>query len=604
MASPAQRGPLHAPTRRLVVCGDDPLAHRLIEELVSRYSVEVTAIVPSRRRNHGPQIASLVGQHGGRLVESDRLDSDAFRQADVAAADGVALVKQDDVGNIHAALQAQELNPHVRLVIRMFNMRLGHGIRRLFQDCRVLSDAQMAAPAFVAAALGEVAPVHVRLARRTLFVARRGEVRADDIVCGLARTSNGAEPDLLPVDQAKADLVLAVARGERVSSALPVPDEHEPSRMVVVRGERRARTKALGPLRRWLRTQRRNPFGALRTLINRKLRVAAAVLVALLVIGTGVLALVKEIPWWDAAYLTILTSLGTTGPDLQAPAIEKLMQTLLTVVSIALIPVITAAVVEAVVNARLALALGRLSEPISDHVVVVGLGNVGTRVMHELADLGIPVVTVDKSETARGVQATRTREIPFIVGDASQVETLRAASVETCRALVVVSTDDVTNLEAAIQARVLNPDLRVVLRLFDGDFADRVQRAFGISASRSVSYLAAPAFAAALLEREVIGTIPVNRRVLLLAEAPVGAGSSLDGAPVSQAQDVGEVRILALVTDEERNTVWAPAASYLLRADDVLIVVATRRGLGRLLARSGGTTSDSESDPSDGSLHE
>jgi Trk K+ transport system NAD-binding subunit len=583
-----------------VVCGDDPLAHRLIEELVSRYGVEVTAIVPSRRRNHGPQIASLVGQHGGRLVETDRLDGEAFRQADVAGADGVALVKQDDVGNIHAALLAQELNPQIRLVIRMFNMRLGHGIRRLFQDCRVLSDAQMAAPAFVAAALGEVAPVHVRLARRTLFVARRDEVRADDVVCGLARTSNGGEPDLLPVDQSNADLVLAVARGERVSSALPVPDQHEPSRMVVVRGEQRARVKRLG----WFRRRLRDPLGALRALINRKLRVAAAVLVALLVIGTGVLALVKEIPWWDAAYLTILTSLGTTGPDLRAPAVEKLMQTLLTIVSIALIPVITAAVVEAVVNARLALALGRLREPISDHVVVVGLGNVGTRVMHELADLGIPVVTVDKSDAARGVQAARTREIPFIVGDASQVETLRSASVDTCRALVVVSTDDVTNLEAAIQARVLNPGLRVVLRLFDGDFADRVQRAFGISASRSVSYLAAPAFAAALLEREVIGTIPVNRRVLLLAEAPVVAGSSLDGAPVSQAQDVGEVRLLALVTDEGNNTVWSPRNSYVIQAEDVLIVVATRRGLGRLLARSGGTAGESESDPSDGSLHE
>jgi Trk K+ transport system NAD-binding subunit len=173
----------------------------------------------------------------------------------------------------------------------------------------------------------------------------------------------------------------------------------------------------------------------------------------------------------------------------------------------------------------------------------------------------------------------------LIIGDASQAETLRSAWVQNCRALVVVSTDDVINLEAAIQGRTLKKKLRVVLRLFDGDFADRVQKAFNINISRSVSYLAAPAFAAAMLEREVIGTIPVNRRVLLLAEAPICAGSSLDGATIAVADEVGEVRVIALNTDDGR-TVWSPPGDRVLRPEDVLVVVATRQGLGELLGRS------------------
>jgi Trk K+ transport system NAD-binding subunit len=580
---------LHAPPRRLIVCGDDPLAYRLVDELVTRYGVEVTAILPNRRRNHGPQIAALLKEHQGRLVESDRLDSDAFRQAGAESADALALVKQDDVGNIHAALQAQELNPDIRLVIRMFNTRLGYGIRRLFADCRVLSDAQMAAPAFVSAALGEVAPVHVRVARRTLFVARRGDVKPEDIVCGLAPQSPQKRADLLPDDPNQADLVLAVARGRAAAAnakpAADVADDPDSPQLVLVRRGRR-RPK-VGQVRQWVLARRRHPLGRLGALVSPKLRIAAVVLVALLIAGTGVLAGVKHLSWWNAAYLTILTTLGGANPDLGAGAVEKITETMLTVVSIALIPVITAAVVEAVVNARLALALGRLQEPISDHVVLVGLGNVGTRIMHDLADLGVPCVVIDKSEAAKGAQAARTRDVPFIVGDASQVETLRAASVSTARALVVVSTDDVTNLEAALQARALKSDLRVVLRLFDGDFADRVQRAFGITSSRSVSYLAAPAFAAALLERQVIGTIPVNRYVLLLAETPVAAGSELDGAALAAAQEGGEVRVVAVVTDEGRETVWSPAGSHVLRGDDLLVVVATRLGLGRLLTKTG-----------------
>jgi len=310
-----------------------------------------------------------------------------------------------------------------------------------------------------------------------------------------------------------------------------------------------------------------------------------------------VLAVVKHISWADAAYLTVLTTLGGANADLTAKPLEKITQTVLTVVSIALIPLITAAVVEAVVNARLAFALGRLETPISDHVIVVGLGNVGPRVMHDLADLGVPVVAVDKSDAARGVQGARSRGIPVIIGDASQPDILAAASISTCRALVVVSTDDVTNLETALQARDVSPDLRLVLRLFDGDFANRVQDAFGITISRSVSYLAAPAFAAALLEREVIGTIAVGRKVLLIAEAPVAAGSALDGGPLSQAQPGGGVRVLAITVDDGRTTVWAPPPEYVPAAGDLLTVVATRRGLGQLLRKSGASAEPHAASP-------
>ncbi|WP_432834301.1 NAD-binding protein [Dactylosporangium sp. CA-092794] len=572
---------VHGPAKRIVICGDDPLALRLVRELIGQYGVHVTAILPSAKRRYGPEIARLLAASGGRIVEAERPDTEAFERAELAGADALALVKQDDIGNIDAALQAQEINPKIRLVIRMFNLRLGYSVRRNFADLRVLSDAQMAAPAFVSEALGEVAPVHVRVAQRTLFVARRSEVRPDDVVCGLARTV-GDEPELLPQHDADADLVLAVANGERAAT-------------VVARGERseRRRSGADDRLRRWWRRQLHSPLHTLRSLVSRRLWVTALVLIGMLAAGTAVIAHYKHVSWWNAAYVTLLSELTGASPDLESHWPEKLVTTLLGLVNVALIPVITAAVVEAVVNARLAIALGRLREPLSDHVVVVGLGNVGTRVMHSFVDLGVPVVAIDRNQNARGAQAARDRGVPFIVGDASNVETLKAASVDTCRALVVVSTDDQANLEAALESRALKPDVRVILRLFDGRFADRVQRAFGITASRSVSYLAAPAFAAALLEREVIGTIPVDRRVLLLAEVPVVAGSSLDGAPVAAAQDVGEVRVLAVSTDGERQTVWAPPPAYVLRADDLVTVVATRLGLGNLLAQTGGTVDGS-----------
>src|SRR5690606_28291512 len=149
---------------------------------------------------------------------------------------------------------------------------------------------------------------------------------------------------------------------------------------------------------------------------------------------------------------------------------------------------------------------------------------------------------------------------------------LQAASVRTGRALIIVSTDDVANLETGLVARAEKPDLRIVMRLFDGDFADRVQRAFAINASRSVSYLAAPAFAAAMLGREVLHTIPVNRRVLLVGELPIGAESDLEHRPAGSIDLVNEVRLLAIRTEERVR--WQPPRDRPLRRDERIVVVA------------------------------
>ncbi|HEY4458632.1 MAG TPA: NAD-binding protein, partial [Pseudonocardiaceae bacterium] len=180
-----------------------------MNELLTRFGAEVTVVVRAKTRDRAPDIAQLAGV---KIIEAAQLDERALRTAGVAEARAVALVNSDDVGNIHAALTTHEINPDLRMVVRMFNMSLGHKIRTLFADCAVLSDSAMAAPSFVAAALGEVAPSHVRLPGRTLYVAHRDTVSPKQILCGLADTT-GATTRLLPTDQNTANLVLAHADG-------------------------------------------------------------------------------------------------------------------------------------------------------------------------------------------------------------------------------------------------------------------------------------------------------------------------------------------------------------------------------------------------------
>jgi Trk K+ transport system NAD-binding subunit len=247
----------------------------------------------------------------------------------------------------------------------------------------------------------------------------------------------------------------------------------------------------------------------------------------------------------------------------------------------AFLPVATAAVV----GARLTGSLRVKPQPPSDHVVVVGLGNVGTRIAGQLHDLGHDVVCVDMNENALGAGMAGRLGLRLITGDARREETLREAGIGTCQALVSATSSDSVNLETALHARALRGDLHIVLRLFDDDLARRVEKAIGNIVSRSVSYLAAPAFAVAMLETQVLRTIPVGRHVLLVAEVRLSPGAELAGHQVHEVHRAGEVRVIAL----QRKGLavdWSTPGSYRLEPEDRLYVLATRAGLGRLLARS------------------
>ena len=172
----------------------------------------------------------------------------------------------------------------------------------------------------------------------------------------------------------------------------------------------------------------------------------------------------------------------------------------------------------------------------------------------------------------------------MVIGDAFREETLREAGLDTCLALVAVTSLDVVNLETALSARALRDDLRIVLRLTDDDLAERLQTSTGNMVSRSVPYLAAPAFAAAMLEHQVLRTIAVGRHVLLIADVRVADQAGVTGSFIADAEQDGQARVLALQIGGAAALDWSPHRGYLLAAGDRLIVLATRTGLGRFLS--------------------
>ena len=381
-------------------------------------------------------------------------------------------------------------------------------------------------------------------------MAKYADVEPGHVICGLATaTDYPAEPRLLPPGTGHADLVLAVADG---TPRNPLTRRRDPARTFTA---------------------------VLRRLVWHKFGLIFTALLAVVALGFGLLAAAR----YSVSNAVYLTLMDLTGSALTNPALsgaEKTSQVLLTLDGMAFIPVVTAIAV----GARLTGSVRRAPRPPGGHVIVVGLGNVGTSVTGQLHDLGFDVVCVDNNPAATGIPMARQMGLPVVIGDAFREATLRAASLDTAMALVSVTSQDVVNLETALNARALKEDLRIVLRLTDDDLAERLQKTTGNTISRSVPYLAAPAFAAAMLEHQVLRTIAVGRHVLLIADVRVGDQAGLAGSLITHTEQDGQARVLALQVSGSPRLDWSPRRGYLLGTGDRLIILATRKGLSRFLS--------------------
>ncbi|GAA3391065.1 hypothetical protein GCM10020369_47500 [Cryptosporangium minutisporangium] len=528
----------------------------------------VTVVVPDP---DGPFVPHLE-RSGVRLRTGSGRDKAVLEAAGVATASALVLLSDDDVGNLHGALAARELNPDIRLVVRIFDEKLARRIEGLFgHDCTVLSSSLIAAPSFVDAALGDGQQL-IEIGGRTLNAGPPETVTGTPYVV-LARTDASAPEGtvLLPDrDCTDAELVL----GE---PALPVV------------GVARRRMRWPGGFTRWA---------------SARLRWTLAGLSALVGIGSVVLRHDLGLSWLDSFYgmVSTLTTGAPDGVDDAGPAVTLFVAgSMLT--GVVLIALITAFAVDDLLGSRLTGAFGPSVGRVTDHVVVCGLGTVGLRMVEQLRAAGVPVVGIDTDPDASVAAVARRLSVPVVRGDASDEHTLRAARAHRARSVVAATDDDVANVEVGLAVWAMDQDLRIVLRLFDQDLSDRITGALPQAVSLSVSAAAAPVFLAAILGREVKAAIGHGRSVLLVAEVPVGAGSLADQQPLSDLEKSGKVRVFGHVRDvpaprnggragtgRSRALTWHPRREEPVAAGDTVLLVATRAGLTDVLLRTGATS--------------
>jgi Trk K+ transport system NAD-binding subunit len=95
----------------------------------------------------------------------------------------------------------------------------------------------------------------------------------------------------------------------------------------------------------------------------------------------------------------------------------------------------------------------------------------------------------------------------IVIDDFCSPAALMSAGIQEAHTLVLAGSDDAKNLAALTQARVLNPRIRIVNRLFNASLGDRLDQTLPDHLSMSVAALSAPVFAFAALGNRAIGQL-------------------------------------------------------------------------------------------------
>jgi len=327
---------------------------------------------------------------------------DELRDALEAGADAVLVVSNDDAWPLRAALLVRHLDRDVPIVATIFDPETGRELEALIGNCTITSLADIVAPTLAGPCLSD-----------TLCAVIDG-----DRPVGLRCHDGAVEEAELPEVQVRRvrALVTAVAHPFDRSAALVF-------------------------------------FGAIGLLV-------------VLVSETIAAAVVLEQSVVDAFYGGVKT-LVTVDPNPEVedgPAWFKVTVSVSMLVALLFAAAFTGGLVERLISRRLTGLLGRRAVPRSDHVVVVGLGQVGLRLATLLRTAGIPVVAIDDREAGENVGHARERGLPVVIGRGADPSLLERLSLNRAIALAAVTNDDLQNIEVTLAARAVAPDLRFVLR--------------------------------------------------------------------------------------------------------------------------------------------
>jgi Trk K+ transport system NAD-binding subunit len=543
---------------RIIVCGLGHTGYKIFS-LLRQQGAEVVGI-----HNH-----PLPGEPKDVIV-GDPQSASTLLAAGVREAQTLVLADGEDGINLAVLMQARVLNPHIRIVNRLFNTSLGDRLDHTLPDHISMSVAALSAPIFAFAALGNAAIGQLRLFNQTWPI-HEVQIEANHPWCGRPLSELWDDRDRMLIyylpAEGQEDLVSAVIHQRTLQPGDRLIVGTRPSFQTT----RRSLPHHLAKIGLGLNYLKQNS----RTLIGSTLLVLITITIATLVYVSSIL---RTSPV-DALYFAVsmITGAGDSLiPVKQAPDGLKLFTIFVMLIGAAIIGLSYALLNDFILGTRFDHFWDIARIPQRNHFIVCGLGGVGVQIVSHLHRYGHEVVVLEQDPNGRFLHTVRALKLPVIQGDARLPASLKAAHFENCQALLAVTSDDAANLEIALNARGLNPRIPVIVRYQDPEFARNAQQVFKFEAVLSPAKLVAPAFAAAALGGRILGNGMTANSLWVALATLITADHPFCGQQVREAAMALDFVPLYLETTAQTVHGWDLLDVFLCPGDTLYLTIPAK----------------------------
>lgn len=220
------------------------------------------------------------------------------------------------------------------------------------------------------------------------------------------------------------------------------------------------------------------------------------------------------------------------------------------------------------------------------HVIVMGAGHVGLRVITTLRQLGLDVVAIDLNPDDETEERLRRLHVPLIRGDGTHALTMEEVGITSAVAFIACTGHDPTNQDALRRVNVFksrHDALRVVVRMWSEQAANELNYRHGIQTALSSARIAAPMFAGLALGFETTPELTINGTQYATLCMRITPNSPLANQRVDVLQSTHHMDVVLLGKGPHDAHV-NPSGKLFVQANDTLVVFGQSQQVMRVAA--------------------
>ncbi len=579
---------------RFLVCGLGSLGQHCVLSL-QKFGVKTIAIeqvFPSGWEV--PDLPNLLEE----LIIGDCRQNDILEQAQIRSCRAALIVTNNEQVNAETALAIRHLNPQIRLVVRSAKTNLNQLLSQQLGNFIAYEPTELPAHSFAIAALGTDAlgffnldGYWLKVVQERVDTHRGWSLRQLYELDTRTRRILAHERTLESLPQgfyqweseqsvAPGDLLVYIEVTDRFS--LQTPKNLAISAKPI--GQAKLTITRSNLYQRW-----RSQFAEFWQLnfqqqVRRVALICCLIVVILLSIATGLFHhYYPNTTWVSAFYGSVILLLGGYG-DLfgnfeEITKIPWWLQSFalgLTLAGTAFVGVLYAVLTEALLSSKFQFIKQRPPLPQQSHIVIVGLGRVGQQVTVVLQELQQSIVGVTFNADFNDATLPN---LPVISGNVSAA--LAQANLAEAKSVVIVTDDEMLNLEVALMAQAANPHTNLVIRTSGQRLSQHLMAALPNAQVLGMHAVAAEVFAGAAFGENIIDLFHFNHQTILVTEYQIEPGDRLNRLLLADvAYGYGVVPIFHERISQPATLM--PTDDILLAIDDRLVVLATIEGLRRI----------------------